>query len=271
MEGEDVAGATMRLFQLLAAVAASFVLCASAALAGEWRVTQVKQPARYTTNSKTWTTIKRGMVLPRTSWIHTGRGGRLKLNRGSETIRFRPNTLASIQKRFGSGMTRITQRSGTLNVAVRKRRRPHMTVRTRHMTAVVKGTTFKVSHRRGGVRLSVRSGLVAVRSSAGQRMDVGRGQYAAVSASGAMRGTGGRPGQAARARKVKHYSGNVTERQATRSVARSTRSAPAPVAKAPQAQVSQARTQPAVAPAAPAPTPAAPAPATRGGNLAPPL
>ena len=183
---------------------------ATASAQAEWRVTRVKQPAFYLVGSKTWKPIKRGLRLPRRSWIRTGRGGRVKLNRGSESIRFSPNSLAAVQRRYGSRMTQVRQRSGSVDISVRKRNRPHMTVRNRYMTAVVKGTTFRVSTRRRGGRVSVRSGLVAVRSARGGKMDVGRGQYAAVSRSGAMSGTGRVKGRVARAKR-KVYSGSVPD------------------------------------------------------------
>lgn len=237
----------MNAIRWLAALA--LLLTAAPVMAGEWTATQVKQPARYTTNSKTWTTIRRGMTLPSSSWVHTGRGGRLKLNRGRETIRFSPNTLVAIKKRRWQRMTRLEQRSGSVRVKVNKRARPHMQVRNRYMTAVVKGTTFRVSMNGRGGKVTVSSGLVGVSNAAGASMDVGRGQYAAVSSSGALTGTGTRGGARARA---KRYNGSVPGR------ARATLPAAARATRAPTRAV-------------PTPTgpPARSTPPSRGGNNVP--
>lgn len=205
----------MKPVRLCLSAVALLALMISSAMA-EWRATQVRQPAHYSMNAKVWKPIKRGRMLPRTAWIRTGRGGRLKLNRGSETMRFRSGTLVAIQKARGSRMTTLRQKSGRLDVSVRKRRRPHLTVRNRYMTAVVKGTTFRVSMRKRSSLLSVRSGLVSVRNRRGQRMDVGRGQYAVASRAGGLTGTGSRSGAKIK-RSVGVFGGSVPDARAARS------------------------------------------------------
>ena len=43
----------------------------TAALASQWVASKVAQPARYTLDNKNWVQIKRGMKIPKQSWIHT--------------------------------------------------------------------------------------------------------------------------------------------------------------------------------------------------------
>lgn len=74
----------------------------------------------------------------------TGSRGRLQLVRGTESIAFQTNTLASITKR-GSNQSRkieVVQQVGEISPEIETRQRPHTTVQTPSPDTVVKGTRF---------------------------------------------------------------------------------------------------------------------------------
>ena len=120
--------------------------------------------------------------------IATGPRGRLQLVRGAESIAFKPNTLASITTR-GSNQSRktdVVQQVGEISLEIEKRQRPHTTVQTPFLAAVVKGTRFSVKVGKTGAAVSVNRGLVQVTSfRSGERSDLGAGQRPLLPRSGA--------------------------------------------------------------------------------------
>lgn len=105
-----------------------------------------------------------------------------QLVRGVESISFQPNTLAGIFTRNGGDRkTDVYQQAGVLDLEIEKRSRPHTSVQTPFLAAVVKGTNFRVSVEKQQARVSVNRGLVQVTSfSSGQRSQVGAHQSATV-------------------------------------------------------------------------------------------
>ena len=106
------------------------------------------------------------------------------LSRGKESMLIQPNTMVSIAS---SGLferkTLVTQQTGTIDFEIETKGRPHTTVHTPFLAAVVKGTGFRVSIGKTSAKVSVSHGLVNVTSSkTGEAADVGPGQTATASA-----------------------------------------------------------------------------------------
>ena len=121
------------------------------------------------------------MVVPDSSWIYTGIGGRLMLRRDTETILFRPETMASIVTRGGaSRKTDIGQQYGSLFLDVETRPDAHTTVHTPFLAAVVKGTRFEVSVGYAGATVSVEDGRV-------ETTDIGRAERVGLRAGQSVR------------------------------------------------------------------------------------
>ncbi|MEP3047454.1 MAG: FecR family protein [Roseibium sp.] len=120
------------------------------------------------------------MIFEKGFTLATRPGARALVARGSETISVGPNTSFALSKhRSRNGKTTLLQRSGTIEVDVQKRQRPHFTVETPFLAAVVKGTQFKVSIRGKKASVSVSRGLVGVEDFAsGDRVDLSAGQSA---------------------------------------------------------------------------------------------
>ena len=128
----------------------------------EWQVTMTTRQVNYTTDSKTWLAVKVGDVIPNKAWVSTGPKGRVQLSRGVESVSFQPNTLASITTSgFFQKTTEVRQQTGTLDLEIEKRSRPHTTVQTPYLAAVVKGTHFIVTADNDGAAVMVAAGCFA--------------------------------------------------------------------------------------------------------------
>ncbi|MFK7902190.1 MAG: FecR domain-containing protein [Nitratireductor sp.] len=160
-----------------------FAVLTTSVSAADWIVGKVRQPAQYTINGDDWVKLDVGMKLPSSSWIHTGKSGRLIVNRGKEFIQFKPNTLAAIAKRDSAGKkVLIRQQFGNILVDVETRNQKHLKVETPFLSAVVKGTRFSVSVEEGSANLAVDRGVVEVTDSRnGLQADVNSSQNVSVS------------------------------------------------------------------------------------------
>ena len=149
---------------------------------GDWHVSRSSQQVAYTLDKQKWAPVKAGDTIPNNAWISTGPRGRVQLVRGVESISFQPNTLAGIFTRETSERkTNIYQQVGILDLEIEKRSRPHTSVQTPYLAAVVKGTNFQVSVDGRQAKVAVNRGLVQVTSfSSGQRSEVGARQSATV-------------------------------------------------------------------------------------------
>ncbi len=178
----------MRL--LIAAVlcfAVTFISGSVSATNEAWTAARATDQVRYTLDNESWIALRKGMSVPNKAWISTGPRGRLQLVRGTESITFKPNTLASITTRGSnqSRKTEVVQQVGEISLEIEKRQRPHTTVQTPFLAAVVKGTRFSVKVGKTGAAVSVNRGLVQVTSfPSGERSDLGAGQRANVDRSG---------------------------------------------------------------------------------------
>ncbi|WP_245445255.1 FecR domain-containing protein [Rhizobium anhuiense] len=143
---------------------------------------KASQQVNFTVDKRNWVAVRAGDIIPNTAWIATGPRGRVQLVRGVESISFQPNTVAGIfTSSFGERKTEVVEQAGVLDLEIEKRSKPHTTVQTPFLAAVVKGTNFRVSVSKSAAEVTVNRGLVQVTSFAsGQRANVGPGQGASV-------------------------------------------------------------------------------------------
>lgn len=175
---------------MISALFCLFIACFSAAAAAAdeaWVAARATDQVSYTLDSKTWSPLRKGMVVPNKAWISTGSRGRLQLVRGTESIAFHPNTLASVVTR-GSGQSRkteVNQLVGQLVLEIEKRHEPHTSVQTPFLAAVVKGTQFTVEVGGTNAAVAVDRGVVEVTGfKSRERSNLRAGQKAAVTEAG---------------------------------------------------------------------------------------
>lgn len=159
-----------------------FSIVSANAAEGDWQVAKASQQVNFTVDKRNWVAVRAGDIIPNTAWIATGPRGRVQLVRGVESISFQPNTVAGIfTSGFGERKTEVVEQAGVLDLEIEKRSKPHTTVQTPFLAAVVKGTNFRVSVSKSAAEVTVNRGLVQVTSFAsGQRANVGPGQGASV-------------------------------------------------------------------------------------------
>jgi hypothetical protein len=164
----------------------AFFLCSFAVLSSvgearaEWVVKRVSGVVYFVAPEVKAFRVQRGMVFQPGYTMATRSGARALIARGAETISVGPNANFALSKyRSNNRKTTLLQRSGRLTVDVQKRGRPHFTVETPFLAAVVKGTRFGVSVNSREARVSVERGLVEVSDLAtGQTASLGPGQSA---------------------------------------------------------------------------------------------
>ncbi|NEK19703.1 FecR domain-containing protein [Rhizobium leguminosarum] len=159
-----------------------FATASANAVEGDWQVAKASQQVNFTVDKRNWVAVRTGDTIPNTAWISTGPRGRVQLVRGVESISFQPNTVAGIfTSGFSERKTEVVQQTGVLDLEIEKRSKPHTTVQTPFLAAVVKGTNFRVSVSKSAAQVTVNRGLVQVASFAsGQGANVGPGQGASV-------------------------------------------------------------------------------------------
>ncbi|WP_175552020.1 FecR domain-containing protein [Pararhizobium antarcticum] len=165
------------IFKLCLFVLASLCWPLSAS-ASDWVVVKTTQQVRYTIDRHSWMPVETGLVIPNKAWVSTGPRGRLVLARGAENIAFQPNSMASVHTHGGTNrQTDVYQPYGTLVFNIETRNRPHTSVQTPFLAAVVKGTRFEIHVSRKTASIDVSRGLVEVTALAsGQRVHVRPGQ-----------------------------------------------------------------------------------------------
>ncbi|THV12364.1 FecR family protein [Rhizobium rhizophilum] len=175
---------------IFSALICLFIACLSATPAaadGVWTVARATDQVRYTLDNETWLALRKGMVVPNKAWISTGARGRLQLMRGTESIAFHPNTLASVVTRGTdqNRKTEVNQQVGEIVLEIEKRQKPHTTVQTPFLAAVVKGTQFTVTVGEASASVAVDQGVVEVTGfKASERSNLTAGQTAAVTKTG---------------------------------------------------------------------------------------
>lgn len=160
-----------------------FILASAATgQCADWIAAKVSQPVQYTTDNTTWTAVEVGAKIPNKAVIVTGARGRLLLTRNKESITFQPNSLASLTTSgFFVRKTEIAAQYGSMLFDIETRNRPHTSVQTPFLAAVVKGTKFGVTVSRNRASVNVSRGLVEVTGFArGERAHVRPGQSVTV-------------------------------------------------------------------------------------------
>ena len=173
---------------LIAVFAAIFV--GQAAAAQEWTIARVTGVAWLLQERAEPVQVVAGMQVPLGATVATTPQGRAMLVHGGDTMIIGPSTKIAIPYKPDRGMkTTVIQQVGQVDLAVQKRGRPHFSVQTPFLAAVVKGTEFTVTVSADGAGVGVKGGLVSVTDlKTGERADVGSGQRAAVSTGVAARG-----------------------------------------------------------------------------------
>lgn len=158
------------------------LVSAGAASAAEWVAAKVSQPVQYTLDNKSWTAVTVGTTIPNKALVVTGARGRLVLTRNKESITFQPNSLASITTSgFFVRKTEVAQQYGSMLFDIETRNKPHTSVQTPFLAAVVKGTKFEVKVDRTKASVGVERGLVEVTGFArGEQTHVSPGQSVTV-------------------------------------------------------------------------------------------
>jgi ferric-dicitrate binding protein FerR (iron transport regulator) len=130
--------------------------------------------------------LTKGHHVSRGTVVQTGNSGRVLLMRDKESIFIGPNTVATMARHPTPYMrTTIILKRGAATFKVRTKQRPHFSVETPYLAAVVKGTSFSVRAGSTSAGVTVKQGIVQVRAlSSGQYADLSAGQSAAVNGTG---------------------------------------------------------------------------------------
>lgn len=114
--------------------------------------------------------LRRGLRLQPGDTVATGANGRASLGRGREFIVVSPRTRLTIPapSQQQGGLTQFMQHIGRATFNIETRSAPHFGVRTPHLVAIVRGTTFTVIVDDRGCRVAVSEGRVEVTSVDGQ-------------------------------------------------------------------------------------------------------
>lgn len=135
-----------------------------------------------------WTDAEDSMVLESGDTVWTGPGSRAEISHASGTIRLFENTLITVPSIFSEGrgkeVREVDMDRGTgLFRLHRKKFLGRFEVRTRHLIAGVKGTTFGVTTDEKSTRVAVYRGQVEVTDREGSessRTEVGKGRAVTV-------------------------------------------------------------------------------------------
>jgi hypothetical protein len=185
--------------RLLQGFACAILLAASgsAAFAAEWKIARLTGGAWFLAEGTNPVPAASGMVVPKGSTVSTAQNGRVMLVHDQDTVLVGPNSLVGVPYRPDRGVsTTLVQQVGEVELAVQKRGRPHFSVQTPFLAAVVKGTEFSVVVSKQDATVRVDGGLVAVQDlRSGDQADIGAGQSATTrgGAGLSVSGTGALP------------------------------------------------------------------------------
>ena len=142
---------------------AAFALLALPALADDWVVSKLRGTAEVLVDD-TWTVLKRGDLVSDGKQVRTLGDSRVELQHGPDVIALDPDTLVSIEDNAAESFTIVHQSIGVVEVDAEVRDTYHLSVETKFLAAVVKGTHFIVRADDSGASVEVTRGLVAVRA-----------------------------------------------------------------------------------------------------------
>jgi len=154
-----------------------------------WFVQKSSGKATYQTAQLPLSPLRKGLVLNRGDTVRTGANGKVLLVRDAESVFIGPFSIATIASSPAAGMrTTVLLQKGQVDLAVRTKLRPHFSVETPYLVAVVKGTKFKVSTSASRSEVTVSEGRVRVKARrTGKFVDIEAGQRATVDRSGALK------------------------------------------------------------------------------------
>jgi len=139
-----------------------------------WSVSGLSGDALLMSSAGEQAALADGIILKPGNKIRTGQNGRVLLTRGQETILIASNSVIGIPLHVTEGMsTTIHQWAGSILLAVEKQDDKHFDVVTPYLTAVVRGTRFRVNVNQNDASVEVLRGQVEV-------ADFKSGQYALV-------------------------------------------------------------------------------------------
>ena len=148
---------------MLAGAALSLV-CGGAAVAAEWKLTEVSGTVRIAAPGADAAPAKLNQTLPTGTSVTTFQGARATLDNGLQHIVVGPNSRMTVAPDTANGFTRVIQDLGAVMFQVDKQAKPHFRVDTPLLAAVVKGTTFTVEVEAQASSVNVAEGVVEVRS-----------------------------------------------------------------------------------------------------------
>jgi hypothetical protein len=157
-----------------------------------WLVQKTSGSAEYLSPRAAPLPLEKGLVLRAGTTLRTGGNGKALLVREEASVFIGPYTVAAIAARPTAGMqTTVLLQRGETNLNVRKKSRPHLSVETPYLVAVVKGTRFKVAVAHRSAEVAVEEGRVEVKAlSSGYYADVSAGQKAVVDRDGNLKLSG---------------------------------------------------------------------------------
>ncbi len=150
------------LLRLVGSLAA-FALLALPAVADDWVVSKLRGTAEVLIDEN-WKILARGDKVSDGRQVRTLGDSRVELQHGADVIALDPDTLVSIEDNAAESFTIVHQSIGVVEVEAEVRDEYHLTVETKFLAAVVKGTHFIVRADDVGASVEVTRGLVAVQA-----------------------------------------------------------------------------------------------------------
>lgn len=162
----------------------------SGVLAENWQASKLRG-AVFVLLDGQWQQLQRGDRVPNGEIVRTARNGRVQLTRDGESIDVEPDTQLRIFDKAGQKYTVVHQHFGEIAVDANKQDVQHFAVQTQFLTAVVKGTRFRVAANEEEAEVAVDRGSVEVRDvSRKLRTNITKGQRAAVGKSQSLASAG---------------------------------------------------------------------------------
>jgi FecR-like protein len=151
-----------------------------------WLVQKTTGSAVYQSAQLRMTPLRKGVILNRGATVRTGTNGKVLLVRDAESVFIGPHSIAAIAAHPTPGMrTTVLLQKGKLDLSVNTKSRPHFSIETPYLVAIVKGTKFQVTSFASRSEVTVKEGRVRVKALAsGKYADLDPGQKAVVDRSG---------------------------------------------------------------------------------------
>ena len=175
----------MSVLRTLLAVALTGLLL-TPAMAADWAASRVRGPV-FLFVDNAWMPLDRGDVVPDGTVVRTGKGTKVRLERGNERIDLGSNTQIRIFDREDTLYTTVKQDFGIVSIEADVRQVEHFAVETPQLAAVVKGTRFTVIYGQDIAEVRVNRGTVYVEDRrSGANTLVEAGQRASTASDGEL-------------------------------------------------------------------------------------